>query len=103
MLTNDWSVSSLYKSKSALSLRVTKALFNSYAVLYQIEEFYSHDGEAPHCLPFLPQGAKAGPGVKPDGLTRGVLVRGFFARQKRKALSYEWHGEGSVNRLVSKA
>ena len=34
---------------------------------------------------------------------RGVLVPGFFAGQKRKALSYELQGEDSVNRLVSKA
>ncbi len=41
--------------------------------------------EAPHCLPFLPESAKMGPGVKSNDLTRGVLVLGCFAGQKRKA------------------
>ena len=41
--------------------------------------------EAPHCLPFLPESAKMGPGVKSNDLTLGVLVLGCFAGQKRKA------------------
>jgi hypothetical protein len=41
--------------------------------------------EAPHCLPFLPESTKMGPGVKSNDLTLGVLVLGCFARQKRKA------------------
>ncbi len=51
----------------------------------ELKESCSLPSEAPHCLPFLPEGAKMGPGVKSNGFDAGCLSARLFCRAEKEA------------------